>query len=177
MEYLIVPGFRPAMSDKRFGARGSSHRTSQLLSRRTWVFSSSVLAVLLHRTSPLRTCRIDSSVEMTLRSRMPQDARELLPLKPLVFQVLLALTDGERHGWSLVREVQQRTGGDRILPANFYRTLRAMLAEGLIEEAGRTDDRRYFRTTTLGRDAARLEARRLQELLSDARTRRLLRKT
>lgn len=108
---------------------------------------------------------------------MPQDARELLPLKPLVFQVLLALTEGERHGWSLVREVQQRTGGDRILPANFYRTLRAMLAEGLIEEAGRTDDRRYFRTTTLGRDAARLEARRLQELLSDARTRRLLRKT
>ena len=105
------------------------------------------------------------------------DPRDLLPLKPLVFQVLLALTDGERHGWSLVREVQQRTGGDRILPANFYRTLRAMLAEGLIEEAGRQDDRRYFRATSLGTDAARLEARRLQELLSDARARRLLRKT
>ena len=105
------------------------------------------------------------------------DARDLLPLKPLVFQVLLALTDGERHGWSLVREVQQRTGGDRVLPANFYRTLRAMLAEGLIEEAGRQDDRRYFRATSLGRNAARLEARRLQELLSDVRTRRLLRKT
>jgi DNA-binding PadR family transcriptional regulator len=108
---------------------------------------------------------------------MPQDARELLPLKPLVFQVLLALTDGERHGWSLVREVQQRTGGDRILPANFYRTLRTMLGDGLIEEARRQEDRRYFRVTTLGRDAARLEARRLQELLTDARTRRLLRKT
>jgi DNA-binding PadR family transcriptional regulator len=108
---------------------------------------------------------------------MSPDARDLLPLKPLVFQVLLALTDGERHGWSLVREVQQRTGGDRILPANFYRTLRSMLGEGLIEEASRKDDRRYFRVTTLGRDAARLEARRLQELLGDARTRRLLRKT
>ena len=107
---------------------------------------------------------------------MPQDARELLPLKPLVFQILLALTEGERHGWSLVREVQQRTGGERVLPANFYRTLRAMLADGLIEEASRTEDRRYFRVTTLGRDAARLEARRLQELLTDARTRRLLRK-
>ncbi len=105
------------------------------------------------------------------------DPRDLLPLKPLVFQVLLALSDSDRHGWSLVREVQQRTGGDRVLPANFYRTLRAMLAEGLIEETGRKDDRRYFRATTLGRDAARLEARRLQELLSDARTRRLLRKT
>jgi DNA-binding PadR family transcriptional regulator len=108
---------------------------------------------------------------------MPVDPRELLPLKPLVFQVLLALTDGERHGWSLVREVQQRTGGERILPANFYRTLRAMLADGLIEEASRKEDRRYFRATTLGRNAARLEARRLQELLTDARTRRLLRKT
>ena len=108
---------------------------------------------------------------------MRDDPRDLLPLKPLVFQVLLALTEGERHGWSLVREVQQRTGGDRILPANFYRTLRTMLGDGLIAEAGRKDDRRYFRVTTLGRDAARLEARRLQELLGDARTRRLLGKT
>jgi len=108
---------------------------------------------------------------------MPDEPRDFLPLKPLVFQVLLALSDSDRHGWSLVREVQQRTGGDRVLPANFYRTLRSMLAEGLIEEAGRKDDRRYFRATTLGRDAARLEARRLQELLGDARTRRLLRKT
>ncbi len=108
---------------------------------------------------------------------MADDARDLLPLKPLVFQVLLALTEGERHGWSLVREVQQRTGGDRILPANFYRTLRTMLGDGLIEEAGRQEDRRYFRVTALGRNAARFEARRLQELLADARTRRLLRKT
>ncbi len=108
---------------------------------------------------------------------MPDEPRDFLPLKPVVFQVLLALSDSDRHGWSLVREMQQRTGGDRVLPANFYRTLRAMLAEGLIEETGRKDDRRYFRATTLGRDAARLEARRLQELLGDARTRRLLRKT
>ena len=109
-----------------------------------------------------------------------RDARALLPLKPLVFQVLLTLTDGERHGWSLVREIQDRTGDTRILPANFYRTLRGMLADGLIEEAGhRTspdDDerRRYFAATPLGREAARLEARRMQDLVADARTRRLL---
>jgi DNA-binding PadR family transcriptional regulator len=111
------------------------------------------------------------------------DARGLLPLKPLVFQVLLALTEGERHGWSLVREIQERTGDTRILPANFYRTLRGMLADGLIEEAGQRtspddpgDDerRRYFATTALGREAARLEARRMQDLVADARTRRLL---
>ena len=67
------------------------------------------------------------------------------PLKPLVFQVLLALVDGERHGWALVRDVQQRGGFDRIMPGNFYRTLRAMLADGLIEEgpgARRADGRR-----------------------------------
>ena len=110
------------------------------------------------------------------------DARSLLPLKPLVFQVLLALSDGERHGWSLVREIQQRTGGERILPANFYRTLRGMLTDGLIKDAGvrpgeaESDDarRRYFQLTPLGQDAARHEARRLQELVADARTKRLL---
>ena len=135
---------------------------------------------------------------------MPIDARPLLPLKPLVYEVLLALTEGERHGWSLVREIQERNRGGRVLPANFYRTLRGMLADGLIEESGpprhaserrgapgsprgRTpggvqgapaihDDerRRYFRISALGRQAAQLEARRLTALVSDARTRRLL---
>jgi DNA-binding PadR family transcriptional regulator len=111
---------------------------------------------------------------------MTPDARALLPLKPLVFQVLLALSEGERHGWSLVREVQERTGGERVLPANFYRSLRSMLADGLIEGAGARgregDDerRRYFRLTPLGQAAGRLEARRLQELVGDARMKRLL---
>jgi DNA-binding PadR family transcriptional regulator len=107
------------------------------------------------------------------------DARALLPLKPLVFQVLLALSQGERHGWSLVREIQERTDDRRLLPANFYRTLRGMLADGLIDDAGHRatpDDerRRYFTVTPLGREAARLEARRMQDLVADARTRRLL---
>jgi DNA-binding PadR family transcriptional regulator len=110
---------------------------------------------------------------------MPTDARPLLPLKPLVYEVLLALTEGERHGWSLIREIQDRKGGERVLPANFYRTLRGMLADGLIEEAAsrRADDderRRYFRISSLGRQAAQLEARRLTALVSDARTRRLV---
>jgi len=110
------------------------------------------------------------------------DARVLLPLKPLVFQILLALSDGERHGWSLVKEIQQRTGGERILPANFYRTLRGMLGDGLIKDAGMKagdgdpadERRRYFQLTPFGQDAARLEARRLQELVADTRTKRLL---
>ena len=121
---------------------------------------------------------------------MATDARVLLPLKPLVFDILRALGDGERHGWSLVREIQQETGGT-VLPANFYRTLRSMLADGLIAETdppkqdraaavkrGNPADvferRRYFTLTPLGRDAARLEARRLESIVADARTQRLL---
>lgn len=110
---------------------------------------------------------------------MAADARAFLPLKPLVYEILLALNDGERHGWSLVKEIQERSGAGRVLPANFYRTLRGMLADGLIEEAAarRGDDserRRYFRISPLGRQAAQLEARRLTALVADARTRRLV---
>jgi DNA-binding PadR family transcriptional regulator len=103
------------------------------------------------------------------------------PLKPLVFQVLLALFDGERHGWALVREVQQRGGFDQIMPGNFYRTLRGMLADGLIEEVPerRSEDpederRRYFRLTALGQKAAAAEARRLEALVHESRAKKLL---
>ena len=113
---------------------------------------------------------------------MPPDPRDLLPLKPLVFQILLALSGEERHGWSLVKEIQEHGGSGRIMPANFYRTLRTMLSAGLVEESGRRrpagDDerRRYFRLTAFGEQAARLEAARLRELVADVRMRRLLKK-
>jgi DNA-binding PadR family transcriptional regulator len=104
-----------------------------------------------------------------------------LPLKPLVFQVLLALTDEKRHGWSLVREVQQRGGFARIMPGNFYRTLRTMLADGLIAESDtRTDQRddderrRYFEVTRLGEAVATAEALRLEAAVVEARAKRLL---
>jgi DNA-binding PadR family transcriptional regulator len=120
---------------------------------------------------------------------MARDPRDVLPLKPVVFQILLVLADGERHGWSLVHALQQRTGGERLLPGNFYRVLKAMTAEGLIEDAvpSRTERelaqadtganavrRRYVRLTPFGRDAARAEARRLEALVAESRERRLL---
>lgn len=111
---------------------------------------------------------------------MPEGSSALhLPLKPLVFQILLALADEERHGWSLVREVQQRGEFARLMPGNFYRTLRTMLADGLIEEVRRrsvSDDerRRYFRLTTLGGRLAAAEARRLEALVVEARAKRLI---
>ncbi len=103
-----------------------------------------------------------------------------MSLKPLVFEILLALSAESRHGWSLVREVEERLGGEPLLPGNFYRTLRRLLADGLIEEAPSThreDDerRRYFRLTADGERAARDEARRLDALVRDARLQRVLR--
>ena len=101
-----------------------------------------------------------------------------MALKPLVFEILLALSDQPRHGWSLVAEVEERLGGEPLLPGNFYRTLRGLLAEGLIEEApseqSAAERRRYFTLTTEGARVARMEANRLQALVSDPRTRRLL---
>jgi DNA-binding PadR family transcriptional regulator len=115
-------------------------------------------------------------------SRAEIDAH--LPLKALVFQILLALSDDERHGWSLVREVQQRGGFATLMPGNFYRTLRSMLADGLIAEAPKRlsrkadpiedERRRYFRLTPLGADVAAAEARRLEAAVREARTKRLL---
>ena len=111
-----------------------------------------------------------------------------MALKPLVFETLLALSAGERHGWALVRELEQRTGTP-VLPGNFYRTLRAMQAEGLVEEidappAARVktlpetglnaERRRYLRLTDAGRDTARQEARRLDGLVAQSRALRLL---
>jgi DNA-binding PadR family transcriptional regulator len=106
-----------------------------------------------------------------------------MALKPLVFEILLALADRPRHGWDLVADVEQRLGGETVLPGNFYRTLRRLLADGLIEESDAPKDapgvaaaerRRYFRLTMGGESVARVEARRLAALVSDRRTRRLL---
>ncbi len=120
---------------------------------------------------------------------MARDARDLLPLKPVVFEILLALADGERHGWSLVRELERRSGGPRLLPGNFYRALKGMLAEGLIAEVepsravraqaaadtgGNAERRQYFALTKFGREAARAEAHRLDGLVAESRGKRLL---
>ena len=111
-----------------------------------------------------------------------RDPDELLPLKSVVFHVLLSLVDGERHGYGIVQDIAQRTSAHlQMEPGNLYRTLRFMLDEGLIEESDRrpapdADDerRRYYRVTRFGRRVASAEAARLAELVADARARNLL---
>lgn len=104
-----------------------------------------------------------------------------LPLKPLVLHILMALAEGKSHGWALVRDVQQREGGARILPGNFYRTLRALKDDGLIEEApgdsaqDPAERRQYFALTALGTRVAKAEAKRIKALVVDPRLQRLLR--
>jgi len=103
-----------------------------------------------------------------------------LPLKPFVLDVLLELAGGKRHGWSLIRDIQQRDGGDKILPANFYRTLRALKDDGLIAEADGdanadpAERRQYFSITALGAKVARAEVKRLEALVIDPRVRKLV---
>jgi DNA-binding PadR family transcriptional regulator len=103
-----------------------------------------------------------------------------LPLKPFVLDVLLELADGKKHGWALIRDLQQREGGERILPTNFYRTLRALRDDGLIEEAkgdvseDGAERRQYFSLSTLGARVARAEVKRLEALVVDPRVRRLV---
>jgi len=104
------------------------------------------------------------------------------PLLPAVFHIMLALADGERHGYGIKREVEFRTGGAMSLgPGTLYGTLRRMLAEGLIEECDERPDpdsqdvrRRYYRLTESGRSLAAAEAHRLENLVRVARAKDIL---
>lgn len=105
-----------------------------------------------------------------------RDPIDRLPLKDLEFQILLALAEGERHGWSIVRELQERRGsGKRILPGTFYRVLGGLVSDGLIERAGqspRDDDqrRKNFKLTPQGIAVCRAEIDRLEHLVNKSRS-------
>jgi DNA-binding PadR family transcriptional regulator len=96
-----------------------------------------------------------------------------LPLPLASFHMLLALSEGERHGYALKREILRRTEGKLNLAAGaLYGSISRMLDQGLIEESEERPDlhldderRRYYRITTLGRRVAQAEAMRLQHLV------------
>lgn len=102
----------------------------------------------------------------------------LLPLTPIAFEILLALIDGDRHGYAVLQEVEQRVGS--VLPlrtGTLYRALARLMEDGLIEQVdGDASDprRRYYRLTALGRDTAKAEAERLEDQVQIARRRKLL---
>jgi len=108
---------------------------------------------------------------------MQDDIDDLLPLPPVTFQILVALTDDERHGYAIIQEIAARTSGEVTLGAGtLYRSIQRMQEQGLIAESRRRpakedDDerRRYYRITTFGSAVARAEARRLILMVELAR--------
>jgi DNA-binding PadR family transcriptional regulator len=105
----------------------------------------------------------------------PPDA--LLPLQPAAFHILVALSDGDRHGYAIMQDVAERTGGTfRLNPGTLYTTIRRLLEQGLLEELDDRPDpehdderRRYYRLTAFGRAVARAETARLERLVAIAK--------
>src|ERR1700674_3653158 len=106
----------------------------------------------------------------------------LLPLTPPVFHILLALSDGERHGYAIMQQVAADTNGALQLgPGTLYGCLKRMLAARLVEESDERPDphldderRRYYRITDFGARTVRAEAQRLAVAVSAAQAKRLL---
>ena len=106
------------------------------------------------------------------------DPGDLLPLTPVALNVLLALADGERHGYGIMLEVRERTGGRvRLGPGTLYGVIKRLKEGGVIEESGEkrpnpeADDerRRYYRLTGFGGEVLAAEVERLDGLVRAAR--------
>jgi DNA-binding PadR family transcriptional regulator len=111
-----------------------------------------------------------------------RDPEAMLPLTPAVFHILLALADGEKHGYGIKKEVEERTEGKtRLVPGTLYGSISRMQESGLIKESGTRPDpsldderRRYYRLTEFGLRVTQAEARRLAQLVKVARSKQLL---
>lgn len=114
--------------------------------------------------------------------RAPVGIRELLPLRPDVFTILLVLLDGDAHGYAMMKAAEERTGRSGSLqPGALYRLLRQMLEIDLVVEVpeeelpgGADARRRTYRITDFGRTVAGAEARRMAELVEASRRHDLL---
>ena len=109
------------------------------------------------------------------------DEETFLPLTPQVFHILLALGEGRRHGYAIMREVAANSGGKvKLSTGTLYAAIRRLLEGGLINETderppAELDDqrRRYYELTRLGRKVAKAEAQRLADLYGLARQKKL----
>jgi DNA-binding PadR family transcriptional regulator len=103
----------------------------------------------------------------------PDEVAAELPLPPATFYILLALADGDRHGYAIILNIASRTDGSvRLSAGTLYRSIQRMLEQGLVEETSERpapdeDDerRRYYRLTGFGTAVARAEAGRLAALV------------
>ena len=113
-----------------------------------------------------------------------QRPSDFLPLTPAVLHILLALADGEQHGYAIAQAVEELTSGTvRMGPGTLYGSIGRMVGNGLIEESARArsrggDDprRRFYRLTTLGRRVLESETDRLARVVALARAKNVLRR-
>lgn len=112
-----------------------------------------------------------------------QNSEEFLPLTPAVFNILLALAEGEKHGYGIMLEVEANTKGQVIMgPGTLYGSIKRMLQANLIEESDERVDpemddprrRAYYRMTDLGRRTLRMEAERLASQVQIAKIKKIL---
>jgi DNA-binding PadR family transcriptional regulator len=103
------------------------------------------------------------------------------PLTAAMFNVLLSLADGEKHGYAILKEVEEQTSGEvQLSTGTLYGIIKRLLAEGLIAESrqrpleGDDQRRRYYQLTGQGRELAIAEAQRMEKLLVRARSKKLL---
>ena len=105
-----------------------------------------------------------------------------LPLSPAIFHILLALADGDRHGYGIMQEVKTRTEGRvQLGPGTLYGAIKRLLEKGVIEETEERPDldlsderRRYYRLTEFGQRVLQAEAERLASLVKQAQAKQLL---
>jgi DNA-binding PadR family transcriptional regulator len=99
------------------------------------------------------------------------------PLTPPLFHVLVSLADEDRHGYAILKDVDERTGGEVSLSTGtLYGIIKRLLADGMIRESAAGSDarRRAYRLTAFGRKVALAEAERLRDLVVSARAKKLL---
>ena len=108
-----------------------------------------------------------------------RDPQDLLPLTPAMFYVLVALADGDTHGYQILKDVEQLTSGAvRLSTGTLYGIIKRLLNDGLIREFGRgeVERRRSYELTAFGRDVARAEAARLEQTLAIAKRKMLFKR-
>lgn len=113
-----------------------------------------------------------------------QPTATAVDLTPAMFQVLLALGDGEKHGYAILKEVEEQTGGHvRLSTGTLYAMIKRLLSDGILAECrnrppANEDDqrRRYYRLTPLGRQIATAEAERMERSIATARAKNLLKR-
>jgi len=109
-------------------------------------------------------------------------AESYLPLTPALFHVLLALADGEKHGYVISKEIARRTNNEvKLSTGTLYGVIKRLLDDAMIEESEERPDfslddqrRRYYRLTKLGKAVAEAEAERMERVLALARSKHVL---